>query len=86
MKFEGFNWDRGNSNKCKKHELNREDIESFFLQKEIYIAPDLKHSSLETRFLAIGNGPNNRHIIVAFTFRYAQGTKAFKADKRAVHA
>lgn len=69
MKFEGFNWDRGNIEKCKKHGLNKEDIEQFFLQKEIYVAPDLKHSDLETRLLAIGHGPDNRYIIVAFTFR-----------------
>ena len=75
MKFVGFNWDKGNSSKCIKHGLNRKDIENFFLQKEIYIAPDLKHSTSETRFLAIGNGPDNKHIIIAFTFRCIEKRK-----------
>ena len=39
------------------------------------MAPDLKHSSLETRFLAIGNGPDKKHIIVAFTFRNIKGQR-----------
>ena len=57
MKFGGFNWDGGNSGKCTKHGLSREDIEKFFLQQAIYVAPDLQHSNMETRFLAIGSGP-----------------------------
>ena len=69
MKLEGFNWDKGNISKCKKHRLVEEDIESFFLQEEIYVAPDLNPSDLETRFFAIGKGPDNRYIIVIFTFR-----------------
>ena len=73
MRFEGFNWDGGNRSKCTKHGLNREDIEKFFLQKEIYVTPDLKHSNWETRFLAIGNGPDKKYIIVVFTFRNING-------------
>ena len=75
MRFEGFNWDEGNSGKCTKHGLNRKNIEKFFLQKEIYVAPDLKHSDLETRFLAIGKGPDKKYIIVVFTFRDVKGQK-----------
>jgi len=54
MKFEGFNWDAGNINKCQKHGLTRKEIETFFLQEKIYVTPDIKHSSNEDRFLAIG--------------------------------
>ena len=78
VKFEGFNWDGGNSGKCTKHGLSRESVESFFLQKEIYVAPDLKHSSEEKRFLAIGKGPKNRLIVVAFTFRNRSGKKTIR--------
>ncbi|MCY4512797.1 MAG: BrnT family toxin [Bdellovibrionales bacterium] len=77
MKFEGFNWDKGNSDKCTKHGLRREDIESFFLQEEIYVAPDLKHSSEEERFLAIGKGPK-KMIVVAFTFRNRRGKRTIR--------
>ena len=78
MKFEGFNWDKGNSGKCTKHGLSREDIERFFLQKEIYVTPDLKHSAEEERFLAIGKGLRNRQIVVAFTFRHRNGKKTIR--------
>ncbi len=69
MKFEGFNWDAGNTNKCQKHGLTKEGIEDFFLQEKIYVAPDIKHSAGEERFLAIGTGPKGKLIIVVFTFR-----------------
>ena len=69
MKFKGFDWDRGNKLKCQKHGLKIKDIEGFFCKNVIYVAPDLKHSHLETRFLAIGLGPNKKGIIVAFTVR-----------------
>ena len=78
MKFEGFNWDRGNSNKCTKHGLSREDIEAFFLQKEIYGASDLKHSSEEEQFLAIGKGLKNKLIVVVFTLRNKNGKKTIR--------
>lgn len=78
VKFEGFNWDRGNSSKCTKHGLSREEIEKFFLQKEVYVAPDLKHSSEEERFLAIGKGVKNKLIVVAFTFRNRNGKKTIR--------
>ena len=68
MKFEGFNWDIGNTDKCQKHGLTQEEIERFFQQKEIYVA-DIKHSTIEERFLAIGKGSENKLIVVAFTFR-----------------
>ena len=56
MKFEGFNWDTGNTAKCQKHGLTQEEIEHFFQQDKIYVATDIKHSTIEERFLAIGKG------------------------------
>ena len=75
MKFEGFNWDEGNINKCQKHGLIKENIEQFFLQDGVFTAPDIKHSTEEERFLAIGQGPKNKLIIVAFTFRNIENKK-----------
>ena len=72
MKIEGFNWDTGNTNKCQKHGLTKKEIEKFFLQKRVYIAPDIKHSFDEERLLAIGVGPKKRMIVVAFCFRSQQ--------------
>ena len=78
MKFEGFNWDTGNIDKCQKHGLTQEEIEYFFQQKKIYVAPDIKHSTIEERFLAIGKGSENKLIVVAFTFRNQSGKKLIR--------
>ena len=69
MRIEGFDWDSGNTDKCQKHGLVKKEIEWFFTQEKIYVAPDIKHSSHEERFLAIREGPKNKLIVVAFTFR-----------------
>ena len=78
MKFEGFNWDTGNISKCQKHGLTQEEIEHFFQQKKIYISPDIKHSTIEERFLAIGKGLGNKLIVVTFTFRNQRGKKLIR--------
>jgi uncharacterized DUF497 family protein len=73
VKIEGFDWDSGNLFKNEfKHGLPRDAIESFF-SGNIWVAPDPKHSSREDRFLAIGNGPSEKPMIVAFTFRIRAG-------------
>ena len=56
MKFDGFNWDAGNANKCQKYGLTQAVVECFFQQETLYVAPDIKHSICEERFLAIGKG------------------------------
>lgn len=48
--------------------ISIEEIEWFF-RSELQVAPDLKHSLIENRFIAIGRRPNERPMIVAFTFR-----------------
>lgn len=65
----GFDWDAGNEKKCQKHGISTKAIEAFFKQKQIFIAPDSKHSSEEQRYLAVGRAPNDRPMIVAFTLR-----------------
>jgi uncharacterized DUF497 family protein len=64
----GFDWDEGNSGKCQKHGLSLEAIEAVF-RGPFRLAPDLAHSQVETRFLAIGKGDGNRLVLVAFTLR-----------------
>ena len=75
MEIDGFDWDSGNSEKCEKHGLPREIIEEFFCQRNIYVAPDIKHSGLETRFFAIGRISNERAVIIIFTIRNNKGKK-----------
>ena len=65
-----FEWDDGNRDKCQQHGLTPEEIEAFFRQNRIYVAPDLKHSEDEQRLLAAGRSLLNGHpMFVVFTLR-----------------
>ena len=64
----GFEWDTGNIAKCQKHGLSLEEIEAFFRSK-IFVAPDLKHSGEEERFLAVGYSSDGKPMFVVFTIR-----------------
>ena len=64
----GFEWDAGNREKCERHGLSPSLVEEF-LRGEVWVAPDLRHSEKEDRFLAVGRSPTKRPMIVAFTFR-----------------
>jgi len=44
-------------------------IEQFFRLENIKVAPDLNHSQLEERFLAVGQDGEGRHLFIVFTFR-----------------
>lgn len=68
----GFDWDNGNIQKCQKHEVSIEEIEALFSSRKVAIAPDIKHSEAEERFIAVGVSSKGRHIFVAFTFRKNQ--------------
>ena len=70
LRFSGFHWDSGNSQKCEKHGVSREDIEGLFLASRFLVGPDEKHSQGENRMFAIGKpGKTKRHIFVIFTVR-----------------
>jgi uncharacterized protein len=65
---DGFDWDTGNTEKCRKHGVALAQIEAVFLHPH-RLFPDPAHSTAETRLLAIGTGNHGRHILVAFTLR-----------------
>ena len=67
MNFTGFEWDRGNRNKCEKHGLSIPLIESIFDQP-VTILPDERHSHAERRFRAIGQTSEGRFAFIVFTF------------------
>ncbi|MGH9947241.1 MAG: BrnT family toxin [Pyrinomonadaceae bacterium] len=64
----GFDWDDANIEKCKKHGLSVKLIEELF-SRDIFILGDESHSEIETRYIAIGNASNDRHVFVGFTIR-----------------
>ena len=63
-----FDWGDGNRAKCQKHGVPIAGIEAVFRHAH-HIAPDVAHSGVETRYLAIGSGAGPRPIFVAFTLR-----------------
>ena len=67
----GFQWDEGNRDKCQKHGVTIVENEAQFTHPH-HLAPDVAHSTTETRFLAFGRGGGVRPILVAFTLRARQ--------------
>jgi hypothetical protein len=69
MKVVGFDWDKGNRDKCQKHGVSLEEIEWLFEEDRLRFFPDEKHSYAEPRFQAIGQTYAWRYVFVVFTFR-----------------
>ncbi len=70
MKVVGFEWDDGNWPKCGKHGVSREEIEHLFVSPKV--APDLKHSQHEPRYIAVGRHQAGRPMFLAFAIRAVQ--------------
>jgi len=70
----GFEWDKGNRDKCQKHGVSVEALESAF-RKAMAIFPDPVHSQGEERFIAIGETDEGRNVFVAFTLRHHNGER-----------
>ena len=69
MKFVGFDWDKGNLQKCAKHGVSSEEIESLFTDATLYVSSDAAHSLTETRLRAVGRAYNGRSVFLVFTVR-----------------
>jgi hypothetical protein len=74
LEADGFDWDAGNRTKCQVHGLSVAEIEAFLLG-DPRVAPDLKHSSREERFMAVGRSSQGRAIFVVFTVRTRDGRR-----------
>jgi uncharacterized DUF497 family protein len=72
MKIEDFDWNDGNSEKIKKHGIQRYAVEDFFANCDPFIYADQSHSVVESRFIAFDKY-KNRHMYVVFTFRAVDG-------------
>lgn len=68
----GFDWDAGNTEKCRKHGLLLAEIESVFADI-VQVAIDDAHSINEPRQLAIGRTSSGRAAFVVFTLRRTDG-------------
>jgi uncharacterized DUF497 family protein len=68
QKVTGFDWNHGNLEKCRKHGVDIEEIESAFHQT-MAVFPDPAHSQGEDRFIGIGKTHQGRSVFIAFTLR-----------------
>lgn len=68
MQFDGFDWDEGNLDKCRKHGVTVAEVEGVFT-RAVTIAPDHAHSTRERRFIAIGRTEAERWVFLVFTWR-----------------
>ena len=77
IRFSGFDWDEANSQKCEKHGVFRDEIETLFIKGRFLMDTDEKHSQGEPRYYAIGRLTGRaRYIFVIFTFRQIDGENA----------
>ena len=67
--FIGFDWDQGNLNKNKKHDVEYTECEQIFFNEPIIILDDPKHSFAEIRYAAFGVTNNGRKLVVIYTLR-----------------
>jgi len=68
----GFDWDDGNHDKCQRHGVSIQEIETLFTGTVI-ILPDEAHSQDEERFRSIGMTAEGRHAFVVFALRLYDG-------------
>lgn len=73
----GFDWDGGNLSHCTAHGVTKAEIEALFHGAPA-IAPDVRHSAREDRFLAVGRTAEGRALFVAFTFRLKLGKRLIR--------
>ncbi|MDO8515088.1 MAG: BrnT family toxin [bacterium] len=69
IKLEGFEWDKGNLDHIKKHNIKYEDCEEIFNNKPFLVRKDLGHSQHEERTEAIGKTNAGKKIFLVYTTR-----------------
>ena len=73
----GFEWDRGNRDKCRKHGVALTTIASLF-RRPLGVFPDPAHSDVEERFKAIGRTDDGRAVLIVFTLRERDGARVIR--------
>ena len=84
--LDGFDWDDGNRQRCRKHGLTELQIEAV-LRGPLRTFPDVEHSAAETRYLGIGCTEAGRHVLIAYTLRLVGGRRLIRPiSARYMHA
>ena len=67
-KITEFEWDEGNIDKSyKKHGITPNEAEELFLDENVLLVEDIKHSQKEERFIVIGKTTQRKLLLAAFT-------------------
>jgi uncharacterized protein len=81
----GFDWDDGNRRKSvDKHGVGRAEAEQVFFNEPLLVIDDAGHSTVESRFHALGKTDVGRGLHITFTLR-AGGTKIRVISARDMH-
>jgi len=64
-----FKWDKGNSDKPKKHGLTLEETEEVFFDENKIVFDDWKHSGAEQRITLLGKTKKGRLLNITYTLR-----------------
>lgn len=68
-KIEGFDWNKGNLEHIKKHNVDYKECEQVFFNKPIIVNDDKTHSQKEQRFRIYGRTNKNRRLMVIYIIR-----------------
>lgn len=69
-KIKEFVWDKGNLDKSyQKHGIAPKEAEEIFLDENVLLVEDVKHSQKEKRLIAIGKTTQNIVLFAVFTIR-----------------
>ncbi len=68
-KIKQFDWNKGNLDHIKNHNVTKEECEEAILNKHPSITKDDTHSQLEDRYRLYGQANNGRHLFMIVTIR-----------------
>lgn len=92
MKGEGrelikFDWDKGNSDNNKKHDISDQEAEEAFFDEEKIIHEDRFHSEKEDRFIILGKTKKGELLFISYTIRgdLVRIISARRINKKEVH-
>lgn len=69
-KFKSFEWDKGNIDKSyEKHGITPKETEEIFLDENLWVSQDIKHSQTEKRYTALGKTFEKKILFVVFNLR-----------------
>jgi uncharacterized protein len=86
FRFDGFDWDAGNLDKCLLHGMTVDEIESLFAGTPL-VGPDPYDPDIEMRWRAIGRTAADRVAFVVFTRREVDGKALLRPiSARYMHA